>query len=92
MLSFPFVTTRQGPIVELLTQWKAQLSYENASGELCDAASRYIICFPVSSILDNKYQLVFVRGDVDQIQRLINSKADLNKGDYDLRTAMHLVG
>ena len=30
-------------------------------------------------------------GDVDQIQRLINSKVDLNQGDYDSRTAIHLV-
>ncbi len=31
---------RQGPIVELLTQWKAQVDQDNAAGELCDASSR----------------------------------------------------
>ena len=34
---------------------------------------------------------VFTRGDIDQIQRLINSKVDVNQGDYDSRTAIHVV-
>lgn len=46
---------------------------------------------PVSSSFVNEHRWAFVRGDVDKIQRLINSKADVNKGDYDLRTAIHLV-
>ncbi len=36
-------------------------------------------------------QYAITRGDVDQIQRLINSKVDVNQGDYDSRTAIHLV-
>lgn len=93
-------TSRQGPVVELLTQWKAQISHENASGELCDAASRcYFSTFrkwffalawqppePLTQILT-----MTCSGDIDQIQRLINSKVDLNQGDYDSRTAIHLV-
>ena len=33
----PLRVNRQGPIVELLTQWKGQLNHENAAGELCEA-------------------------------------------------------
>ena len=42
---------------------------------------------------DNLIQIpsIFGSGDAEQIQRLINSKVDLNLGDYDSRTAIHLV-
>ena len=33
---------RQGPVVELLTQWKAIIDPDQAAGSLCDAASRCV--------------------------------------------------
>ncbi len=30
---------RQGPVVELLTRWKAEINPDNAAGDLCNAAS-----------------------------------------------------
>ncbi len=34
-----WVTVRQGPVVELLTQWKASIDPDQAAGALCDAAA-----------------------------------------------------
>ena len=61
---------RQGPVVELLLQWRAQIDTETSSGALCSAAST---------------------DDVEQLRRLVENKADVNKGDYDNRTPLHLA-
>ena len=34
---------RQGPVVELLTRWKAEIDSQRAVGALCEAASMYVI-------------------------------------------------
>ena len=34
---------RQGPVVELLSQWKAAINPNQAAGALCEAASRYLL-------------------------------------------------
>ena len=33
------INNNQGPVVQLLAQWKSELNHENAAGRLCDAAS-----------------------------------------------------
>ena len=78
--------------MELLTQWKAQVNHENAAGEICDAASRCISIFkPLAQSIWFEMHVNFGRGDTEQVQRLINSKVDLTVGDYDCRTAIHVV-
>ena len=33
------INNNQGPVIQLLVQWKSELNNENAAGRLCDAAS-----------------------------------------------------
>ncbi len=37
--AFDLFLCRQGPVVELLTQWKASIDPDQAAGALCDAAA-----------------------------------------------------
>ena len=45
-----------------------------------------------STIISIKLMLLDCSGDLEQIQRLINSKVDPNITDYDHRTPLHTVG
>ena len=64
------MAAKQGPVVELLLQWKIFINAEQAGTALCTAASTH---------------------DVDQLRRLIDNKADINAGDYDSRSALHIA-
>ena len=64
------MAAKQGPVVELLLQWKIYINAEQAGSALCAAASAQ---------------------DVDQLRRLIDNKADINAGDYDSRSALHIA-
>mmetsp|Transcript_52630 Transcript_52630/g.138160 ORF Transcript_52630/g.138160 Transcript_52630/m.138160 type:complete len:327 (+) Transcript_52630:1-981(+) len=64
------VSNRQGPVVELLLQYKAGTDPGQAPAELRRAA---------------------MRGDSDEIKRFVLSGVDPSAGDYDSRTALHLV-
>jgi CRP-like cAMP-binding protein len=64
------MAAKQGPVVELLLQWKIFINAEQAGSALCTAASTQ---------------------DVDQLRRLIDNKADINAGDYDSRSALHIA-
>jgi ankyrin repeat protein len=64
------IAARQGPVVELLLQWRAHINADQSSGALCSAAST---------------------NDMEQLKRLVENKANLNQGDYDNRTPLHLA-
>ena len=94
-----FQWPRQSPVVVLMTQWKAVVCADaDTSGELCSAASR---CSSLHVFFDQQVagaafasawsSCWLCRGDVEQLQRLLNGKADPDQGDYDMRTALHVV-
>ena len=64
------MAARQGPVVELLLLWRANVNTETSSAALCSAAST---------------------DDVEQLVRLVENKANINQGDYDDRTPLHLA-
>lgn len=64
------MAARQGPVVELLLQWRAHMNTDSSSSALCSAAST---------------------DDMEQLKRLVENKANVNAGDYDSRTPLHLA-
>ena len=87
---------RQGPVVELLTRWKAEINPDKAAGDLCNAASmsaplpKSYSCRIIKRYLELTCHIL-IRGDIEKLKKLIDNKVDPNQGDYDQRTAMHVV-
>ena len=83
---------RQGPVVELLSQWRASVDTNHAAAAMCEAASRSSGLF--DSCIREDYlttSVTYNSGNLDKLKKLVDNKVDPNQGDYDLRTAIHVV-